>query len=449
MKAHKIEAYIDQYLLSNSVKIDGVELISLIVTRLYLKLFTKRKQEPFYKILFKRLLVLLNSFNKNKIISKQNYQAAKPQFLFIISYAINDLRNTSILINMVKKLDHEDSLILTDQDDVYNWCNENQYKSQLIKARKWVFHKKTRKIKASFTDKVLLSRGIYLFKNALLLLEELSPKIVLTVQDFHLNDQLYTLAAQKLGVKTITHQHGLLSVDENPFLFKYTISDRVMVWGQGSFNIFSKWLDPSKLVIMGTDKFNEYANINKAKRELITIGINPIPEKQNIELLQSIVLQIKSIEKLINEKGLKIILKLHPQLKQETWKAQFSNMISKQNLKVEFEVLKNNNKEILEYSVVLITHKSSISLEGFLAQTGVIELALDDSATPLFKSIPNSIIPLKQLGEELNLRIVNFEYNQTIIEQQNKFINFEIDNHNASENEIIYLNKLRQNSFIN
>jgi hypothetical protein len=435
MKYNDIEKFIDNFIQSNSVKINDTELISLLLVPIYSKLFTNRKKESLVSIIVKRILVLIYGFKNKKVIEFKNFNVVKPSSVFVISYSINDKRNSSILTDILPHLEPETFLVITDKDNVYEWCTQHNYNCILTVTPKWIIDKRVKSINISYSEKIVLSRGISNFLYADKLLTQYKPKTLLTIQDFHINERAYTIVAKNLNIKTITHQHGLITVGHNLFLFKFTLSDIVMAWGQSSAQLFKKWLPNSEVITIGTDKFNDYNQVNTQEKSFITIGINPIPYLENKKLIKQILEQFIPLNDLISQHHLQFVLKLHPQLRPEFWVKAVNDLEKELGCPYHIEVLWQNNKSLLEKTRILLVSTSSLAIEGFMAKASVIDINRGEIPPPLFVNIANSFIELHQLSDEIRKRLENPDYSKSIIDMQDKQLALEISNTNSSYKE--------------
>ena len=433
---------IDKFINEQMVVYKKQNLSELLITELYLmenyKFMTK------LKILIKSILHKFTIKTELKANDIQNIDClSKKEYVVVQMFKVEDSRHFSILDSLVKELlkhvSNEDILIVTPHKDVANYYKNM---STLIVPFPKIGFKNLNindnyNLNLSLHHQRLISIGLNIYNIAIEILKITSPKFLLTTQDFHIYDQIFTKAANSMGILTITHQHGMVPYP-HPGLFKYIFSDYIMVWGDSTYKTLRKHIPEDKIKIVGTDKFNYLLNeANNIKKEFITIAISPISIEKNIDFLTK---ALKSID--YNYIELKdqpvIIIKLHPGLSREKkyWERVVTKIIADNKLNIKCITSTEKNYTTLHKTKILIACKSTISLEAMIANCSVIEftdLNTIKNQNRLFNELLESVVNYDKLGNEIVKRLNNQNYNQKILLKQKDVIKKEIEEFSISK----------------
>lgn len=348
------------------------------------------------------------------------------KYLFVQMFHVNDSRHFTVLDSVIKKLMNyvpvKSILLVSEHKDVIRYYEDLGIETILIKPFEYSDKIINVSIKGiNMYENFLLNRGLHIYENAKKLIKNLNIEIVLTTQDFHYIDQIFAKAAKNCGAISLTHQHGLVG-QPHPGLFKYVFSDYIAIWGETTYSVLKEYIPIEKLLVLGTEKFNSSFNYeNTKKRDFITIGINPISEKENIQIVSKILMILD--ESLFKESSIsKIVIKLHPSLNEARWNSLLNRIIEDNNIKLKCEVYKKENKSLLESTNILIAKKSTISIDAMIAGCSVIELVTDNFDVGNNVNLVNlkeSLLTYDDLAKEIIKRINNMEYSDEIIAKQN------------------------------
>lgn len=417
---------IDSKLRQKQFIYDGINFSELLITEWHLK--------SKYKIghRLKRLLFGLYGLTKYKLIENgitrknKSLSTKNKKYLFVQMFHVHDKRHFLVLDTLVRKISKyipkEDILIISEHKDVKDHYDEHGIDTISMSRIEYSDKKIDISLnKINIFEKYLLKRGVHIYENAKKILNDSSIELVLTTQDFHYFDQIFAKAAKTSGITSITHQHGLVG-NPHPGLFKYVFSDYIGIWGETTYSVLKDYVSYEKLLIFGTEKFNDLWTSRKVtNRKAITIGINPIEEEDNFRLLDKILPIIDKI--VLNEKSVeKIIIKLHPSLNENRWNKLIEKIIKKNRIQTSCKTNKKNNKEVLESTSILIAMKSTISIEAMIAGCNVIELVTSDPSSKKGVYLPLSqelLIEYDKLGDEIFKIITDSEYRDLMITKQN------------------------------
>jgi len=188
-------------------------------------------------------------------------------------------------------------------------------------------------------------------------------KIKLVVVDF---DRDYrtspmVLAAKQANVKTITLVHGVLNP---PFAYVPVLADYIFCWGNyQKKQLISYGVPEDKIVITGNpiaeDNKSEKEENGKNKSLTIGIGLNPMPDKKNLEILKYLWSNQFS-------DNVDWVIKLHPAMKKEKW----DSLIPKRKVKV-FDSLEITNENFFKKIDLLFISNSGLGFEAISANVPV------------------------------------------------------------------------------
>lgn len=427
----------------------GLNLKSLLVSNLYIKILNNKtavKYQDFWKRVF---LIIVNklkwqtSLQEFKNINSREY---KFDYLFVIGFSRRDNRHFDILANLIDKLEDASSfLVVTNYQDVYEYYFNKGINCIFLKSGKYLLDKMCDKKELDLNQQRLLSEATSLLDYADQLIKRIALKVVLTTQDFHFFDHIFSFAGRNNGIVTITHQHGMIP-DGSLTLYKFMYSDKMIVWGKNSRKRLSGYIDNNKLHIIGTDKFNYLRKQSFSRsRCYITFAINTMPESFNRSLLYKVLCQLNFLGDELLQKYI-FVLKLHPAMEVNNWKEIISEEVIRSGFTAKYKVLKGGNEELLAKTEILIGYKSTISLEAFIMACSVIELIIEkDNILPnsLFEGIEESILKIDQLGAGLKRRIEDKKFNDVIVKKQNYNLKQEIAVFNSSKAEIEFLKTIQ------
>jgi len=382
--------------------------------------------------------------NKNLLI-KKNYDSLydlSNKNLYAINFSPTDQRNFLHIAPLVKRDDH--SLVITIRHDVYNyfnkikipvilldisipWRNENDLKIQvsLNSSKKNLF------LSVDLYSLSLLSRAASLIDLLDIVINENGlPRVLITLQDFYYFDSVF--ATYFLGkIPTVTLQHGLIGAKN--FLWKYLISDKIIVWGIRQAEILeSLGVNSKKIEVLGTAKYdlyldkidNELEN-NKSKRVLLGIQ-QTMFFKENDKII------FDFIRKLLSSKeDYTISIRFHPAIIMKDRKI-FLQKLKKLNLdygvNINISYIKNPLEDISESNIVLVSY-SGLAMEAMLLKKPVIEILLKKEDSIKFGDYRDFSLHAFE-GEEATKLIIKLlkdvNFYKEIIKKQNNFINSEI-----------------------
>lgn len=423
----KIMREVKIFMDENRLIYKGINVSELLLPHIYTSVFNKNKSEGLIKEIkniAKKILLYLPY--RNLTIKKHKFSFRKKyKFLFSFGFLMNDHRHSSLLKNLIKKINKEDVLILTDKKDVFIFYKERNYSVIYLHLPKICSENNNIFNDFDFIDingKWLLGKAIPKIKYLDILYSKINIETVISSQDFHIFDQINIKLGKKYGYKTITHQHGMIN-EPHPGLFKYVFSDKIFLWGINSKKRLRGFVDEEKLLVAGTTKFNYLLSETRYKEEYITLALNPISKKINKKIIQKF-LDLCTIINLKFQNEFKFVIKLHPGLDKKEWLKLIGNFNNEINIIIE----KENNKEILNKSKILIAYNSTISLEAMICNCSVMELNFGQQNTSklLFENLEESIVFLEDLEKEVIRRINNKKYNLNILERQNNIVHNEI-----------------------
>lgn len=174
-------------------------------------------------------------------------------------------------------------------------------------------------------------------------------------------EAIFTLICKKNKIPTFTLQHGFLSNYSSNFTTfiiqsENIISDYLLLWGKSSYDIQKKFIDKSRLIVVGNPKYSHPRKTSKKfnPREVtVFFSVTGYEEsnKKMLKILNGFALKHSEI---------KFKLKLHP----------FDNVknyvkfITAKNIKFVHKEIPI--KDLLEISDFVVVHNTSIAYEALL-----------------------------------------------------------------------------------
>lgn len=401
--------------------------------------------------------------NKN-ILIKKNYDSLydlSNKNLYAINFSPNDPRDFLHIEPLVKRDNR--SLVITVEDGVYNyfdkieipvilldisnpWRNENDFKINVLLTSS----EKKLLLSLDLTSLVLLSKSASLIDLLDIITNENGlPQTLITLQDIHCFDSVF--ASYFLGkIPTITLQQGLIGKEN--LLWKYVISDKIIVWGFRQSEIFeSLGVDSKKIKILGTAKYdlnvdkidNELGN-NKNKRVLLGIQ-QTMFFKENEKMIFDFIKKL-----LYSKENYTISIRLHPAITKKNRK-KFVQKLKKLNLsygvKVDISDIEDPLEDISKSDIVLVSY-SGLAIEAMLFKKPVIEYLSKKEDSVKFGDYRDFSLHAFKGGDAkaLIIKLLNNNnfYNE-IVKKQNNFVNSEIMPPPAIPRILNFINSLNNN----
>ena len=413
-----------------------------------------------------KLNLLKNKMPKNNILLEKNCDSIyniENKNLYIINSS-PDTPRIFLHVALLAKGDDR-SLVITIRNDVYEYFYKIKKPVILLNISNPWRNKKDLEIKMPLTSSekefllfldlfslVLLSRAASLID----LLDIVSdiyglPKTLITLQDYYPYDSVFA-TYYKGKVPTITLQHGRISTSNADNLWKYLISDWMIVFGSRQAEIL-KYMNVSskKLKVLGTAKYDLYSekasSQQKNKNKRILIGF------QQAMFEEKYIKQIHYfLEILLNSKGNFLIsIRFHPGIvkkKRKIFIQKLKKMNSNYRVNVEISNIKDPIEDISK-SAIILTFKTTLGMEAMLLEKPVIEyLSLKRNDGKEFKDYRDFVLhaPTGKAAEILITKLLNSDdfYNKEV-EKQNKFINLEIIPPPAIPRILDFINSLNNN----
>lgn len=275
-----------------------------------------------------------------------------------------------------------------------------------------------------------LTQAATLLQRADALLRNLQPASVLTTQDFHVYDQAFARGAKRLGIPTLTHQHGLIP-DRPVALFKYVFSDWIAVWGQRSARLMERWVSPDRIRVAGTDCFDPMRSDRPAaERPYLLLCVNPIGEERDLANLGAVSRALREAPE-GPVRGLKPVLKLHPSLDIERWEGHAARL----GEGLPWAVRRAGNEALLPLTRFLLAQRSTITLDAAVAGASVLELDPDPAlggVPGLFDPLPESVVMPGAAIREVGRRLANPAVEASLLDRQAAALAVEIEPGSAS-----------------
>ncbi|MEW5895439.1 MAG: hypothetical protein AB1650_06760 [Candidatus Omnitrophota bacterium] len=365
------------------------------------------------------------------------------KYLFVCGFAKSN-HVFSILADLIEAIEDKDCvLVVTDQRDVYEYYSGRGLKVIYLKASRFYFDPEIVRKENGPHTAFMMSRAELFIDYADKLYDEFSPKVVMTTQDCWAFDQCFVHAARNKGIMTITHMHGVIN-DSGFSIFEHVFADKIMLWGENHRRRFARFYSDDRLIVMGTSKFDHLLSCSgPGERIYITLAINTLIKKTNINIISKVINALKVLPDAIKEKYT-FMLKLHPALNSREWERLMKVIARKHCFDMTWEVRSSGNKEIFYQSKLLIVvGLSTAALEAMICGVSVIELILNEKhGRGLFKDIPDLLIPVDRLAQEVKDRIEDEEYNAGILERHKKYVRDEISSFHCVKKELEVIDAL-------
>ena len=382
--------------------------------------------------------------NKNKLIKKNDDSLCdlSNKNLYAINFSPNDPRNFLHIDPLVKRDNH--SLVITIRNDVYDyfnkieipvilldisipWRNENDLEINVPLT----FSEKKLLLSLDLTSLVLLSKSASLIDLLDIITNEYGlPRVLITLQDFYYFDSVF--ATYFLGkISTVTLQHGLMAKED--FIWKYLISDKMIVWGIRQAEILeSLGVNSKKIEVLGTTKYDLYiekiegeSKNNRNKRVLLGIQQTMFSEENDKMIFDF-------MKKLLSSKeNYKVFIRFHPAITKKNRK-KFVKKLKKLNLnyvmKIDISDIEDPLEDISKSDIVLVSN-STLAIEAMLSGKPVIECLSKKEDSVKFGDYRDFSLHAFE-GEEAKKLIIKLlkddNFYKEIIKKQNNFINSEI-----------------------
>ena len=449
-----------EWLDSASIKYKNYEIKNAIIAHKYSQLsqiawdrkgFNLRKFLSSIKWKIKLNLLMGKVLNQNMILKRNHdltYDLSNKN-LYAINFSPKDSRHFLHIAPLAEN--DKNSLVITVRDDVYEYFNKLGIQSILLDIyNPW---RKIKDLKIQIPkvqpSKILLFSldifSLILISRAASLIDLLDilknkkglPRVLITLQDFHAFDSVF--ATYFTGkVPTITLQHGKATISKRRQnnLWKYLISDWMIVFGSNQAEILRfSGVDSKKIKILGTAKYDLYADNMKGKLKLLNNKnrriLLSIPQaafsKENREAIFNFVKIL-----LTSKEDYTLSVRFHLGVlkrKRKQFIQRLKKMIKLSN--VVFEVSKIEDPlEDISKSMVILTFITTLAIEAIMLEKPVIEYLLskkDDSKE--FRDYRDFVL-YACTGEEAKILITellnNNDFCKEVIEKQNKFVNSEI-----------------------
>jgi len=461
---------------SVSIKYKNYEIKNTIIVYKYVQFehFTRNnhvKHFNFRKLLSSikwklKLNLLISEKSKNKMILKGNCDSINDLSnfnLYAINFSPNDPRHFLHIGPLVEN--DNSSLVITIRNDVFDYFNNIEKPVILLNIKKpWrnkrdleinappTFSKKEFLLSLDFFSLILLLEATSLIDLLDIVIDKIGlPRTLITLQDVHAFDSVF--ASYFLNkIPTITLQHGLIEADtkeETYLLWKYLISDKIVMWGPCQSKVLeSLGISSKKIKVLGTARYDMYIDKienalvnNKNKRVLL--GIQPTMFfKENDKMILNFIKKIIS-----DEKDYKLFIRFHPAINKRN-RNDFIRKLRNLNLDFGFKVnisnIEDPLEDILKSSIILVS-TSGLAIEAMLLRKPVIEyLSKKEDSLKLGDYRDFSLHALEgEKAETLIIKLLNSElfYNK-IIEKQSNYINSEIMSPPAIPRILNYINNL-------
>ena len=464
------------WLNSVSIKYKNYEIKNAIVAHKYIQLNQLMHINNVNHFNLRKILssikweIRLNLIN-NKIPSKKmdfiggnnlnNQLNLRDKNLYVINFSPTDSRH---FLHIGPLAENDDSsLVITVRNDVYDYFNKIEKPVVLINIyNPWrnkkdleinipsISSKKESLLSLDLFSLISLSRAASLIdlldivtnKNGL-------PKTLITLQDFHFFDSVF--ASYFLGkIPTITLQHGL--IDAANILWKYLISDKIIVWGLRQSEILkSLGVSTKKIKILGTAKYDLYIDriegkLKNNRNKRVLLGIQQTMFfKENDEIIFNFINKL-----LFSRANYTVSIRFHPAITKENRK-KIIQKLKKLNLnygvKVDISSIENPLEDISKSAIILVSC-SGLAIEAMLLKKPVIEyLSKKENMIKFGDYRDFSLHALEgKNAEALIVKLLNNDdfYNK-IVEKQNIFVNFEIMPPPAIPRILNFINRLNDN----
>lgn len=281
--------------------------------------------------------------------------------------------------------------------------------------------------KLGFRERFIYSRSVRLIEK----LEDLEkrlgyPKTLVTLQDFHSEDSIFTSFFKK-KVPTVTLQHGMV----NPGgLWQFVLSDYIICWGKKSAeNLRKSGIPDEKIIPLGTAKYDQYLLSSKERekknnRFVVQIGVQQGSvlgeeyEQKTYEFFKEFIYDHPEYD---------YLLKFHPAKKKREIK-KYRKLADMSNVRISNS---NNAYELISESDVVLTYRTTLATDAMILDRPVIEYQLlsgDQSEEP-FGDYRDNVIRISDhtsLEQELRYLASDKQYRDIIIAKQREFLREEM-----------------------
>jgi hypothetical protein len=433
---------VDRALESLPVRSGAPDLRSFLIDELYLEAFRpEESRTPWREALRHRAVDLASRLARGPL--RQTVRVDRsftgpllgPRHLFVLSFPWEDTRTTGVLRRILEELS-DAAIGVTDREDVFLALRGAGIPCLRIRTPRALHRREVPLVGGRPRDRRVMARGAALLETADRLLAELRPTLVLSCQDFFSFDQAFTRAARLRGIPTITHQHGQIPAGPTS-VYKYLFSDRMAVWGQRSAALMEQHVDPSRLWIVGTDRFDGLDNRRAPRaRDRLVLGLNPISDAGNRALLREVTAA------LLREAGgpistLTPVIKLHPSLDPAQWRHDAAAAGG-----IPWQVWTGSNEELLSRTRFLLARRSTLTLDAAVAGASVIELGAAGGfgAVPgLFDDLPESLVETCEVGVVLSRRMSDPALEAALLTRQGVSLDLEIEPGSSTAREVAVL----------
>lgn len=366
------------------------------------------------------------------------------RYLFVINYPPKH-RAFPVLNNIILKVtDKDEVLVVTDSRKVYEYYTSLEFACTLIKINGLCFDRDLWR-KNSFEPSALfiLSKVKKYIEVADEFLQDVQPKILLTVCDLHTHERVFAETARLKDIITITHQHGQMAPTNHTF--DYTISEHLVVWGEKTKNSFDHRIEASNIKVLGTDIYNKLLKGNiLGNKDSITLALNPRSDEINKFLIDAVVSELSKLDKSF-QKNYNFILKLHPAMEFDYWSHFLLGNLKQKDFRMNYEIAQYDNDIILKRSKILILLSSSIAIEAFICESSVVAIdipSLYKNPFVYFDNLPESKVLIDDLSKEIAIRLCDEDYNNKILDKQAISLKGFISCFDSSEKELEWLDDL-------
>ncbi|MFH1531120.1 MAG: hypothetical protein ABIK09_10370 [Pseudomonadota bacterium] len=423
----------------------GPDLWSFLITELYLERLRPREGRTRWQGAVRgRAVDLASRLARGPLAQtvrvERSFAGTPPgaRHLFVFGFPWADLRTTGVLRRLLAELP-DAAVGVTDQEDVFDALRAEGIPSLRLRAPRVLHRREVPALGIGPRDRRIMARGAALLEVAGRLLEELRPVSVLTAQDFFPFDQAFARAARQRGIPTVTHQHGQIPAGPTS-LYKYLFSERMAVWGRRSAALMEQYVDPARVWVVGTDRFDGLcADRAPAERDSLVLGLNPVEEAGNRALLDQVDAALLG-EGRGSLSALVPVLKLHPSLDPARWRGHVAA-----GRGVPWQVWTGSNEDLLSRTRFLLARRSTITLDAAIAGASVIELGAAQAlgAVPgFFEDLPESVMEAVDVGVALTRRLDDPGLEAALLEHQRESLALEVEPGAASAREAAALRTL-------
>ena len=408
-----------------------------------------KHEENTYKSL--KYIGALLKFTANGLFKNKSFSKTEKHIL------INKLSDRKHLQRMINPLINEfktNAVIYTPSDEnqiiPYNFTNKLTIKNFIAISKKTISNINT--IQNAFSTKgITINRWelIYTIFTQLIITEnwirffkQNNIKLVVIDFDRDFSTSSMVLAAKQVGVKTVTLVHGILNP---PFAYVPVLADIIFCWGNyQKTQLLSYGVPEDKIVITGNpiaedNKLVNELNRNDKLKRIIGVGLNPMPENKNIEMLNFL------FNNLVDDDHIEWVIKLHPAMRKEHW----NELIIKNNVEI-LDSKDITNDVFFELIDLLIVGNSGLGFEAISANVPVWVYRVSDGKSGndgvMIEEANAPDIRIESvLKSEFQLLFSSDKYLIDLLKKQKNFVNGEFyfaSGNQAVKNIINEINKI-------